>query len=131
MVKPELGTKRACPSCHSRFYDLNREPIVCPICGTSFLAEALLPSKSDHPTPAAPPRPQPVEVEPADAEDVEIVSLEDVKEEGEDEAADIEDVEIEDQGDDIAEDAFLEEEEEAEGGVSGLIGGGKGEDEET
>lgn len=131
MVKPELGTKRACPSCHSRFYDLNREPIVCPICGVSFLAEALLPSKSDH-QPAVVAKPQPAVVEPLDTEDVEIVSLEDVKEEGEDEAADIEDVEIEDQGGDIAQDdTFLEEEEEAEGGVSGLIGGGKGEDEET
>jgi len=128
VVKPELGTKRACPSCHSRFYDLNRDPIVCPICGVSFYAEALLPSKADHPAPAAPKPPKEV-VEPLDSEDVEIVSLEDVKEEGEDEAADIEDVEIEGQDGDLAQDdTFLEEEEEGEPGVPGLIGG-KDEDE--
>lgn len=34
MAKPEWGTKRICLSCGARFYDLNREPIVCPACGT-------------------------------------------------------------------------------------------------
>ena len=33
MAKPEWGTKRSCHSCGARFYDLRREPIVCPICG--------------------------------------------------------------------------------------------------
>ena len=36
MVKPELGTKRSCPSCQTRFYDLGKEPIVCPKCGVTF-----------------------------------------------------------------------------------------------
>ncbi len=34
MVKPELGTKRVCVSCSTRFYDLSRNPAVCPKCGT-------------------------------------------------------------------------------------------------
>jgi uncharacterized protein (TIGR02300 family) len=34
MVKPELGTKRVCVSCGARFYDLNRQPAVCPKCAT-------------------------------------------------------------------------------------------------
>ena len=37
-IKSERGTKRTCQSasCGSRFYDLNRDPIVCPICGTVY-----------------------------------------------------------------------------------------------
>ena len=33
MAKPEWGTKRTCPSCGERFYDLLREQIECPECG--------------------------------------------------------------------------------------------------
>lgn len=32
MVKPEWGMKRLCHGCGSRFYDLRRSPIVCPVC---------------------------------------------------------------------------------------------------
>ena len=32
MAKPEWGVKRTCLSCGARFYDLQREPIVCPAC---------------------------------------------------------------------------------------------------
>src|SRR5271165_2769845 len=35
-IKAERGTKRACQSCGSKFYDLNRDPIVCPICQTVY-----------------------------------------------------------------------------------------------
>ena len=34
MVKPELGQKRICVSCSTRFYDLAKTPAVCPKCGT-------------------------------------------------------------------------------------------------
>jgi uncharacterized protein (TIGR02300 family) len=34
MVKPELGQKRICVSCGTRFYDLGRTPASCPKCGT-------------------------------------------------------------------------------------------------
>lgn len=34
------GTKRTCPSCAVRFYDLGRDPAVCPACATSFTPEA-------------------------------------------------------------------------------------------
>lgn len=33
MTKAEWGTKRSCTTCGARFYDLNKEPIVCPKCG--------------------------------------------------------------------------------------------------
>ena len=34
MAKPELGTKRVCVACSTRFYDLTKVPAVCPKCGT-------------------------------------------------------------------------------------------------
>ena len=37
MVKPEWGTKRTCPKCSTRFYDLGKEdPVHCIECGTDF-----------------------------------------------------------------------------------------------
>ena len=35
MPKDEWGTKRACPKCGVRFYDLNRDPITAP-CGAVY-----------------------------------------------------------------------------------------------
>lgn len=37
-TKAARGTKRTCQSdeCGSRFYDLNRDPITCPICGSIY-----------------------------------------------------------------------------------------------
>ena len=37
-TKAERGTKRTCqnPECGSRFYDLNRDPVVCPVCETVY-----------------------------------------------------------------------------------------------
>ncbi len=34
MAKPELGTKRVCVACGTRFYDLCKTPAVCPKCNT-------------------------------------------------------------------------------------------------
>jgi uncharacterized protein (TIGR02300 family) len=46
MVKPEWGTKRTCPKCSTRFYDLgNEDPVHCISCGTDFAPEAVLKSK--------------------------------------------------------------------------------------
>ena len=42
MAKPEWGTKRSCQNCGAKFYDFNRDPIVCPNCGTVYLPEAAL-----------------------------------------------------------------------------------------
>lgn len=39
MAKPELGLKRTCVACGTRFYDLTRAPAVCPKCGTEQPAE--------------------------------------------------------------------------------------------
>ena len=121
MAKPELGGKRQCQNCGAKFFDLNRDPIVCPKCGTVFQG--------------APARAQRVEAKEEEADDAaapadaELVSLEDA-ETTEDKvtAASEEDVEVE--GDDGAEDTFLEEEEEEDDDVSGLIDGDIANDEE-
>ena len=37
MIKPEWGTKRTCPKCATRFYDLGKEdPVTCIACNTAF-----------------------------------------------------------------------------------------------
>src|SRR4051812_27640095 len=46
MVKPEWGTKRTCPKCSTRFYDLtNDNPVHCIECGTEWVPEPVLKSK--------------------------------------------------------------------------------------
>lgn len=50
MVKPEWGTKRTCPKCSTRFYDLGKEdPVTCIECGTAFVPEPVLKSKQPMP----------------------------------------------------------------------------------
>ena len=41
MPKEEWGTKRLCPHCATRFYDLNKDPMTCPACGNVFSLESL------------------------------------------------------------------------------------------
>ena len=41
MAKPELGSKRTCQNCGTKFFDFSRDPITCPKCGTTFQAVAL------------------------------------------------------------------------------------------
>jgi uncharacterized protein (TIGR02300 family) len=52
VAKPEWGTKRICPSCGTRYYDLMHRPVICPKCTTPFDPEAFL--KSRRARPAAP-----------------------------------------------------------------------------
>ncbi len=50
MVKPEWGTKRTCPKCATRFYDLTKEdPVTCISCGHAWLPEPVLKSKQPLP----------------------------------------------------------------------------------
>ena len=50
MVKPEWGTKRTCPKCATRFYDLGKDdPIHCINCGVAWQAEPVLKSKQPLP----------------------------------------------------------------------------------
>ncbi len=135
MSKAARGTKRVCKSCAGRFYDLNLDPIVCPLCGATYETEEALPDQPAASVEA------PVQAEEAEgavaaapepqANGPEVVSLEDARAEEEEEAAALEgDDELADLADDDAEipaddaqDAFLEEDDEAEPDVSGIIGG--------
>lgn len=55
MVKPEWGTKRTCPKCSTRFYDLGQEdPVHCINCGTDWIPEPVLKSKQPLAFEAAP-----------------------------------------------------------------------------
>lgn len=117
MAKAELGTKRVCPNCGTKYYDLDRDPIVCPRCGTRFE----VPTVRGR---AAAPRPQEVteEQEPQPVGEAELVSLDEV--EAEEEAAagggdDGEDVEVADGEED---DTFPAPEEEEEDDVTDIIG---------
>ena len=42
MAKPEWGLKRSCLSCGARFYDMQRDPIICPSCEAEFDPLALV-----------------------------------------------------------------------------------------
>ncbi|MFC3529740.1 TIGR02300 family protein [Paracoccus mangrovi] len=46
MPKEEWGTKRLCPHCATRFYDLNNDPMTCPACGAEFTVESLSSGRS-------------------------------------------------------------------------------------
>jgi len=37
VTKSELGTKRRCTSCDTKFFDLNKDPVVCPKCMAVFV----------------------------------------------------------------------------------------------
>lgn len=51
--KAARGTKRTCQNeeCGAHFYDLNRDPIICPICQTEYvIASAPLPEEPAEPS---------------------------------------------------------------------------------
>jgi uncharacterized protein (TIGR02300 family) len=130
VAKPELGLKRQCMQCGAKFYDLNKDPAVCPKCGTPMQASAVTrvpPPVVARARPAAAAEEEP-EVEAAAGP--EMVSLEDVEAAESGKAAGDEDVDL---GEEVAtaDDTFLEEEEEGEDDVTGLIDGDIEDDEET
>lgn len=125
VAKPELGLKRQCQSCGAKFFDLQRNPIVCPKCATVFLAPAVAAARAVA-RPAAG-----EDADEADTTPVEMVSLEDA-DTAEDKAvaAATDDIEVEDDDDNAADNTFLEEEEEDNDDVAGLIDGDIETDEE-
>ncbi len=122
MAKPELGAKRQCQNCGAKFFDLNRDPIVCPKCGTIFQGATTRVER-------APAKVEEEEEEAPAPAGVEIVSLEDV-EAGEEKTPEpaAEDIEVEEEEE--PDDPFLEEEEEEEDDVTNLIDGDIAPDEE-
>ena len=56
MIKPEWGTKRTCPKCATRFYDLTKDdPVTCINCGNAWDPEPILKSKQPLPFEVAKP----------------------------------------------------------------------------
>jgi uncharacterized protein (TIGR02300 family) len=127
VAKAELGTKRLCSNCGAKFYDLKKDPIHCPKCGTVHEVAPIVTRSRPEPAPVAP-RPAPVEEvaipEPAE---VETVSLEEADAEAQgkkpataEPGAEEEEVEIDETLDD---DTFIEEQEEEDADVTDIIGG--------
>lgn len=67
VTKPNWGLKRTCQSCGARFYDLEKDPIICPKCGVEFDPEVSLKTKRTKAVPA-PVRPVPAPAPAAEAE---------------------------------------------------------------
>ena len=119
MAKPELGLKRQCMSCGAKFYDLSKDPAVCPKCGTVFQAVAVAMSRVAAPVVARAAAPADDDETELEATGPEMVSLDEV-EAGENEK----DVPTDD-------DTFLEDEEEGDDDVSDLIDSDLEDDEEA
>jgi uncharacterized protein (TIGR02300 family) len=131
VAKPELGTKRLCTNCSAKFYDLNKDPIHCPKCGTVY--EVAIVTRPTRPEPAAPVvarAPAPVEEAPVpEPQEVETVSLEEADAEAQgggkkpapaEPEVEEEEVEMDERLDD---DTFIEEQEEEDADVTDIIGG--------
>ena len=81
MVKAEWGTKRACPKCNTRFYDLTKdEPVTYIACGNAWVPDPVLKSKQTTPFEQAKPTAQTEEgaVDSVD-EDLDIEAAEDAE----------------------------------------------------
>jgi uncharacterized protein (TIGR02300 family) len=125
LAKPELGTKRICGTCGSKFYDLSKDPIICPKCGSVY--QVVTTAARARPEPIAPKVVPEEEAEPKKPAHVELVSLEEADAEASGkkkapaaaEAESEDDVEIPAAAED---DTFLEEEEEEPGNVSDILG---------
>ena len=73
MVKPEWGTKRTCPKCATRFYDLGADnPVNCIECGNTWMPEPVLKSKQPLPFEAAEPKKEAATDSDLEAEDLAI-----------------------------------------------------------
>jgi uncharacterized protein (TIGR02300 family) len=135
VAKPELGTKRLCTNCGAKFYDLSKDPIVCPKCHTALeLATVSARARAEPAVARAAPVAAEEVVAPETAE-AEFVSLEEAdaeaqgKKTDEAEAAEggEEEIELEDETLDDA--AFIEEQEEGDEDVTDIIGDVEDEEE--
>jgi uncharacterized protein (TIGR02300 family) len=116
-------------SCGAKFYDLNRDPAVCPRCGTVFQASTTL-TRAAPPAVARAAAPVIAEDEAEIESGPEMVSLDEVEaSEADKDLPGEEDIDV---GTDAADDdTFLEETEEGEDDVADLIDGDIEDDEEA
>ena len=94
MARPNLGSKRVCPSCSAKFYDLGNNPAVCPECGAAHSQEIFQKPRRARPPPAprAAPKKPPPKAEAEDDIDLEDEDDEDVGDLGDDADDDLGDV---------------------------------------
>lgn len=123
MPKPDLGNKHQCQNCSTKFFDLNKDPIVCPKCGAVFQVTPLT-------TRAARPSPVPDDEETDTDLGAELVPLEDADADEDKVVAAAVDEDADEIEDDAPDDTFLEEEEDGDDDVSDLIDGDIESDEE-
>jgi len=128
MSKLARGTKRVCPSCGARFYDLGRSPITCPVCQAVYQATQPTGRRSERAAPAEVRKAVVVESEEPATADADVISLDEAAE-AEEAAVDDEAIVDLDDDEDIPaaeddDDTFLEPEEEGDEDVSGIVGGG-------
>lgn len=113
--KAERGTKRTCQNeeCASHFYDLNRDPIICPICGATYVI-------------ASAPLPEPDAEQKKETNEKKTVDADGDSDDALDDAEGIEDIEDSDDiGDDDDNDTFLADDDEDSDAVPKIIVGGK------
>jgi uncharacterized protein (TIGR02300 family) len=133
VAKPELGTKRVCPTTGRKFYDLNKDPVISPYTGQVVPIETVTARGRPEPVRAVAPAAVPEEVETPEVADAEFVSLEEADAEAEGTtktpAGAEDDVEVDDESLDDA--AFIVPEEEEEDDVTDIIGGDIEDEEES
>ncbi len=57
MARPNLGSKRVCLSCNAKFYDLGKDPAICPECGAAHpLVNFLKPRRAKPPAASTAPK---------------------------------------------------------------------------
>jgi uncharacterized protein (TIGR02300 family) len=118
MTKPELGTKRRCNSCATKFFDLNNDPIVCPKCMAVFVPPQADPVRSRRQSGR---QAWPVPKDTAPTEPNEIASLYDPEQETKSPAAKAE----------AEEDLLLTDDQDGELDPAEVLGSGVGEKDET
>jgi uncharacterized protein (TIGR02300 family) len=137
VAKSELGTKRVCPTTGRKFYDLNKDPVISPYTGEVVPVAPVARGRADTAKAAAPAEKE-QELEVAETEAAEFVSLEDADAEQQGkkktpagDVADTEDdIEVEDD-DDMDDATFIPDEEEGDDDVTDIIGDGIEKEEES
>lgn len=125
--KAARGTKRTCQDCGARFYDLNRDPIICPICSSEVqLTGAAAEAQAQRAAEAAESSSEEDDSLLGDSGDVEVISLEEAEAEDKDipdiEGDDIDDLETDNNLKDD-ETALMPDDDNEDDDVSGYIGG--------
>lgn len=77
MPKADLGTKHTCESCGAKFYDMKKQPAVCPSCGTTVELETKRKTRAPKPEEPAKRKPAVVKDEESEEEVDEIEDLDD------------------------------------------------------